>query len=162
MKQFAEISRELEDLLSRWETKLLELSDDVIMDRKNKQSRNIKQILGHMCDSASNNIHRVVHLQYQQSPFAFPNYATHGNNDRWIAIQNYGNENWETLVNLWKYLNLHFAHIIQQIETSKLQHKWIASPGQEVSLEEMVPDYNRHFKLHLEEIDELIRNRVSG
>jgi len=53
------------------------------------QYRNIKQILGHKIDSASNNTHRIVYLQYRESPCDYPNYATKGNNDKWIAIQDY-------------------------------------------------------------------------
>ena len=109
-----------------------------------------------MIDSASNNIHRIVHLQYGESPLIFPNYATNGNNDRWIAIQNYQEEDWNLLVQLWKYSNLHVAHIIKNIDSERLDHKWIASPGKEISLREMITDYPRHLKLHLDEIQELI------
>ena len=84
-------------------TKLFRFPKEVITQRRNTQNRTIKQIVGHMVDSASNNTHRVVHLQYRESPLEFPNYATYGNNDRWIAIQNYQDENWENLVQLWKY-----------------------------------------------------------
>jgi hypothetical protein len=88
--------------LDTWEPKLRELSKDTIMNKRNSQNRTIKQILGQMTDSASNNTHRIIHLQYQETPFRFPNYAANGNNDRWIAIQNYQNENWENLIQLWK------------------------------------------------------------
>jgi uncharacterized damage-inducible protein DinB len=77
--------------LNTWESKLSKLPEDTILNKRNNQNRTIKQILGHMVDSASNNTHRIVHLQYQESPFSFPNYASNGNNDRWIAIQNYTN-----------------------------------------------------------------------
>jgi hypothetical protein len=109
-----------------------------------------------MVDSASNNTHRVVHLQYQPSPLIFPNYASLGNNDRWIAIQNYQQENWIDLVQLWKYSNIHFAHVILNVDADKLNNVWIAGPDQEVSLEAMIVDFLRHFKLHLGEINELM------
>jgi len=110
-----------------------------------------------LIDSASNNIHRIVHLQYQNSPLQFPNYATEGNNDRWIAIQNYNNEDWENLVYLWKYINLHLVHVIKNIKIEKLTNEWIASPENYISLEKMVLSYLDHFELHLNEIDELIK-----
>lgn len=156
MKTFESISKELASLIELWEPKLLALSEDIISKRRNSQNRTIKQILGHMCDSATNNTHRVVHLQYQESPLVYPNYATFGNNDRWIAIQNYQEEDWKLLVQLWKYLNLHYAYIIQHIETTKLKNIWLGGVDEEVSLEEMVEDFPRHFKLHLQEIQQLI------
>ncbi len=143
-------------LIEEWETTLSSLKEDVIIERRNSQNRTIKQILGHMIDSASNNTHRMVHLQYRESPLDFPNYATEGNNDRWIAIQNYQDEDWNLLVQLWKYSNLHVVHVIQNIREDKLNNEWIAGSGKNITLEEMVLDYPGHFKLHLDEIDELI------
>ncbi len=153
---FVPIAEGIKTLVGEWETRLAELPADVITERRNSQNRTIKQIVGHMVDSASNNTHRVVHLQYQASPLTFPNYATNGNNDRWIAIQNYQEEDWKTLVQLWKYSNLHYAHVISNIKNDKLQNEWIASPEENVSLKEMVLDYLRHLELHLSEIEELI------
>jgi hypothetical protein len=98
----------------------------VIAGRRNRQNRTIKQIVGHMVDSASNNTHRVVHLQYQPSPLIFPCYASHGNNERWIAIQNYQAEDWHDLVRLWKHSNLHFAHVIAHMNPEKLENVWIS------------------------------------
>lgn len=95
------------NLLEEWEPRLLSLPQEIISERRNSQNRSIRQILGHLVDSASNNTHRIVHLQYRETPCSYPNYATHGNNDRWIAIQDFQHENWENLVNLWKYMNLH-------------------------------------------------------
>lgn len=154
---FDRIANELNTLLVEWENKLILLSEEQVSVRRNGQGRNIRQIVGHMADSASNNTHRIVHLQYNEIPLIFPNYATHGNNDRWISIQNYENENWENLVNLWKYLHLHIIHVIQQINPEKLQNEWVADKDQKVSLRDMVDDFPRHFRLHLSEIEELLK-----
>jgi predicted MPP superfamily phosphohydrolase len=156
MSKFESICGELLSLIGEWEPKLLALDTNVITERRNSQDRNIKQITGHMVDSASNNTHRIIHLQYQKSPLIFPCYATHGNNDRWIAIQNYQREDWNELVQLWKSTNIHIVHVIRNINADKLNNVWISGHGEEVSLEAMVIDYPRHFKLHLSEIDELI------
>jgi hypothetical protein len=112
-----------------------------------------------MVDSASNNTHRIVHLQYQQTPLSFPNYATLGNNDRWIAIQDYQNEDWMSLIQLWKYSLLHIIHLIKNINTEKMSNEWISGPGEKVTLEEMVTDFPRHLRLHLSEINELIQKQ---
>jgi len=156
MKEFLSIAIKLEVLIQEWETKLSSLPQDLIIQKRNNQNRTIKQIIGHMVDSASNNTHRVVHLQYQDSPLEFPNYATEGNNDRWIAIQDYQNENWEDLIQLWKYSNLHFAHIIKNIDSKNLSKEWISSLNETVALQTMILDFPRHFELHLTEINELI------
>jgi len=94
---FEPVTKGITSLIDSWEDKLLSLPTNVITERRNSQNRTIKQILGHLIDSASNNTHRIVHLQYQASPMEFPNYATNGNNDRWITMRtgkisfNFGN-----------------------------------------------------------------------
>lgn len=156
IKEFEPVSKGIMTLIKEWEPKLLSLPNQVLAQRRNNQNRTIKQIVGHMTDSASNNTHRIVHLQYQESPFRFPNYASHGNNDRWIAIQNYQDEDWENMINMWKYLNLHFVHVIKNVDASKLNQQWYCSEERMISLKDCIIDYLRHFKLHLNEIDELI------
>jgi len=157
--EFEPITRGIASLIDAWEIKLLSLPTDVITERRNGQNRTIKQILGHLIDSASNNTHRIIHLQYQNSPVEFPNYATNGNNDRWIAIQNYQDERWVDLVQIWKYINRHLVHVIGNIQVEALGNEWVASPENMVSLEDMVLSYLDHFELHLKEIDELINQK---
>jgi len=156
MKEFQSNNQELLNLIDIWEPKLLALDENVIVVRRNCQNRNIKQIVGHLVDSVSNNTHRMVHLQYQPSPFAFPDYANFGNNDRWIAIQDYQSENWKNLVQLWKYTNLHIVHVINRVDEDKLDNQWISAKGEAVSLKTMIIDYLWHVKLHLGEIEELM------
>jgi hypothetical protein len=158
MNKFKSVGRELLSLIEEWEPRLLAVGNDVIAQRRNSQNRTIKQIVRHMVDSASNNTHRIVHLQYQQSPLIFPCYATHGNNDKWIAIQNYQDEDWTDLIQLWKYTHRHIVHVIANINADKLDNVWISGENEEISLGAMVVDFPRHFRLHLDEIDELMAN----
>jgi hypothetical protein len=157
---FSPITQGILDGLALWEPKLLQLSVEAITQKRNTQKRSIKMILGHMVDSASNNTHRIIHLQYQNSPLTFPNYATNGNNDRWIAIQNYQTEDWGNLVQHWKYIHLHLVHVIKQVNPVKLTNEWISgSDYGKITLSDMIVDFLRHFQLHLGEIQELIDKR---
>ena len=156
MKEASSITTEILALIENWEPRLNQLADEIITQRRNNQNRNIKQILGHLVDSTSNNTHRIVHLQYQKCPFTFPNYATFGNNDRWIAIQDYQNEDWVDLIQLWKYSLLHFCHVIKNVNDDKLDNEWISGPDRKTTLKSMIVDFPKHLKLHLSEINELI------
>lgn len=158
MSEFMKNNQELLRLIEEWEPKFLALSADLITFRPNKESWTIKETVGHMVDSASNNTHRIIHLQYQPNPLIYPDYANLGNNDRWVSIQNYQTENWYDLVQLWKYSNLHIVNVINNVNADKLDNEWITALNERVSLNAMIIDYLRHFKLHLSEIDELINN----
>lgn len=156
IQEFEPVTEGVLHLIDEWEPKLSGQDQDVISQRRNSQNRTIKQIVGHMIDSASNNIHRIVHMQYQPSPLRFPNYATEGNNDRWIAIQNFQDENWGNMINIWKYLNIHFVHVVKNVDPSKLDCQWHYSEERLISLRDGIIDYLKHFKLHLSEIEELM------
>ena len=158
MTESSEIANEILTQIELWEPRLVSLSRETIAQRRNDQNRTIKQILGHLIDSTSNNIHRIVHLQYQPNPLIFPNYATFGNNDRWILIQNYQNEDWTNLIQLWKYSLLHFCHVINNVREDKLKYEWISGQDQKVTLMSMIEDFPRHLKLHLSEINEITNN----
>lgn len=156
MNPFESICQNILQYVEEWEPRFLALSEDIISDRKNSQDRSIRQILGHLFDSVSNNTHRIVHLQYRENPMSFPNYATEGNNDRWIAIQNYQHEDWTNLIQLWKYANLHLVHVIRNVDQNKLENQWISGESKLISLQGMIEYYLPHFELHLKEIEELI------
>lgn len=154
-----EITREIIALIDEWYPRLPALDQEQIMCRRNTQNRTAKQILGHTIDSTTNNIHRIVHLQNQNPPLIFPNYASLGNNDRWIEIQDYQNEDWNNMIQLWKYSLLHLCHVIRNVDNTKLSHEWIAGPGEKVTLEAMINDFTRHLRLHLSEINDLINSK---
>lgn len=156
MNPFETPSQTILQLLETWEPQLLALSEEIISNRKNTQNRSIRQILGHLFDSASNNTHRIVHFQYRENPMSFPNYAILGNNDRWIAIQDYQHENWYNLVQLWKYANLHLIHVVRNVDQTKLENQWISGEDKLISLRENIEGYLPHLELHLREIEELI------
>jgi hypothetical protein len=153
---FKKTCEELSTLISSWEIKLAKLPERTVTNRQNSQGRSIRQIIGHMVDSATNNTHRVIHMHYQKSPVKYPDYAKLGNNDRWIAIQNYQEEDWAELVKLWAAVNRHMVHLIRQVDDSKLNQQWISALNEKISLRDMINDYPRHFKLHLNEISALI------
>lgn len=154
--EFGQICDELSTFIADWEVKLAALPERTISNRTNSQGRSIRQIIGHMVDSASNNTHRVIHMHYQQSPVKYPDYANLGNNDRWIAIQNYQEEDWGELVRLWAAVNRHMVHLLGQVDESKLNQKWVSALKENITLREMITDYPLHFRLHLNEITALI------
>ena len=159
MNEFDRNNQELLNLIAEWEPKLLSIPEDILIKRQNTQHRTIKQIVGHMIDSATNNTHRIIHLQYQPSPLIYPDYANLGNNERWIAIQDYKNENWAVLVGLWKYSNIHIVHVIQHVNPEKLNNEWITALNMRVSLKSMIQNYTGHIKLHMNDIEELLTEK---
>jgi hypothetical protein len=150
---FIELREKINDILEIWSARLTALPLEVISERRNSQNRTIRQILGHLVDSAANNHHRIVRLQYNDV-LDFPDYRQ--DNDRWIAIQNYQEENWEQLVSLWRSYNLHMMHIIKNVNEACLNHTWQDFEGNRETLQTVIEGYLWHLNLHLKEIQALI------
>lgn len=150
---FSNITNGILGYIDAWEQKLMDLPLETIANKRNKQNRTIKQILGHLIDSAANNHQRMVRLQYH-AKLSFPDYQQ--DNDLWIALQDYQNADWHTIVQLWKYYNLHMIQVIKSVDETKLDHSWLSFENTKVTLQQMIEGYLGHIELHLNEIQELI------
>jgi hypothetical protein len=106
----------------------------------------VKEILGHLIDSAANNHHRLVRLQLDASS-DFPAYRQ----DDWVRLQQYQSESWDHLVDLWLAYNRHLARVIEHLDPASLGNRWL-SPEGEVTLESLVVDYLHHLHHHLDQI----------
>lgn len=86
----------------------------------------------------------------------FPDYTQ--DNDLWLELQDYQHEDWETLLSLWKFYNLHICQIIRSVDEKRLNYYWLDYEGNRVTLNDMILSYTSHLNLHLEQIHELIKN----
>ncbi len=151
--EFSTITNGILTIIDTWEQQLIDLPVDKIANRRNNQNRTIKQILGHLIDSAANNHQRMIRLQYIDK-LEFPDYQQ--DNDLWISLQDYENADWFTLIQLWKYYNLHMIQVIKSVDMSKLDNSWQSFDGMTVTLRQMIEGYLGHIELHFNEIQELI------
>lgn len=117
-----------------------------------------KETLGHLIDSASNNHQRFVRAQLKDD-LVFEGYAQ----EDWVRVQAYGDEPWPLLVNLWKFYNLHLAHVMavapeavrtRQRASHNFQQIGFAAVAPEApsTLEHLMRDYVSHLKSHLSQI----------
>jgi hypothetical protein len=106
-----------------------------------------KEVLGHLIDSAGNNVQRVVRAQ-QVDRLEFPGYSQ---ND-WVRCQGYATEEWGLLIDLWVALNRHFAHVAEHVPAEKNATICVIGGGTPMTLDALVADYLRHLEHHLEQI----------
>ena len=130
---FIHITASIAQVIEAEEKLLSSLPVEVITQRRNAQNRTIKQILGHLIDSASNNHQRMVRLQYSKDLLFFPDYTQ--DNNLWIALQDYQNEDWANLIQLWKCYNLHIIQIINSVDKNRLDSYWCDFTGAKVTLQ---------------------------
>lgn len=150
---FSNVTNGILKYIDTWERKLIDLPIETITNKRNKQNRTIKQILGHLIDSAANNHQRMIRLQYNEK-HDFPDYQQ--DNDLWISLQDYQNADWNTTIMMWKYYNLHMIQVIKSVDQTKLDNSWQTFEDIKVTLQQMIVGYLGHIELHLNEIQELI------
>jgi hypothetical protein len=153
---YSKITNKIAELTEIWVPILEKLSDDVYKNKRNWQNRSIIQVVGHMIDSASNNHQRIVRLQYNKQ-LVFPDYRQ--NNDLWIAVQDYQHADWQNIIQLWKFYNLHIIHIIRAMDLNKLENYWNDFEGTKITLEQTVEGYLWHLELHLKEIEVVLEEK---
>ncbi len=109
-----------------------------------------KELLGHLIDSASNNLRRLIVGQYEQGT----KIVYH--QDEWVAYQNYQEMDIEDVKTLWKLMNEQIARVIGRIPQSKLDNTCDTGKGKvEVhTLVYFIEDYIVHLKYHLKQIND--------
>ena len=135
-----------------------DLPEPTLRFRPAEDAWSIKEIVGHMIDSASNNHQRFVRLHLTEN-LTFPDYGQ--DNIHWVSIQNYQDRTWSELLVLWHYFNMQLAFIIRSVDPSCLSHVWQADPQTNVTLFDLMTDYYRHLKEHLDQIEDTL-NALDG
>ncbi|HZG15695.1 MAG TPA: DinB family protein [Candidatus Bathyarchaeia archaeon] len=107
-----------------------------------------KEILGHLCDSAINNLSRFVRAQTDEHPFSVVGYAQ----NEWVSIQAYQDAPFEDILQLWATLNKSIVRVISPLTEEKGQHPCILSNGDHVTLLWLINDYVDHMEHHLRQI----------
>jgi hypothetical protein len=122
-----------------------------------------KEIIGHLIDSANNNHRRFTKAQWQED-LIFKGYEQ----ENWVKVQHYQAADWQLLLHLWKYYNLHICHLMENTPTDLLnkptkEHNFhqIAMrtiPKESVTtLAYFMEDYIYHIDHHLQQIKDMFK-----
>jgi hypothetical protein len=105
----------------------------------------LKEIVGHLIDSASNNHQRFARLQIEQT-ISLPGYDA----EAWVSISNIQNLDFDFMVGFWKMYNYFLLNLIHGIEPKNMKNIWKTIDGKEYTLEFLIDDYFAHMELHLQ------------
>ena len=106
-----------------------------------------KEILGHMVDSAQNNIRRFIVAQYEENPKIVYN------QDKWVAIADYQQYNLQNLIDLWYLLNKHIVVILKNMPAEMANRQ--CQTEELDTLEWIAQDYIKHLLHHVHQVLEL-------
>lgn len=117
-----------------------------------------KEVIGHLLDSANNNLARFIRLQHTDH-LLFEGYAQ----EEWVQAQGFADADWHELVELWARYNRHIARVMDRVphdaaHCPRKEHKPLGStyaplpPGGVPTLDWLMRDYVEHIKHHLRQI----------
>jgi hypothetical protein len=109
----------------------------------------VKEILGHLIDSASNNHQRFVRAQLS-AELTIPDYEQ----NRWVSSQDYQSRPWGELIDLWVHYNHHLAHVIRRIPDAAAGVPCRLGKNEPITLTALVQHYLGHVRHHLEQIEQ--------
>ncbi len=144
-----DIAGELTQVVELAAAKLKLLDEELVGTKADATKWSIKEIMGHLVDSAANNHQRFVRAQ-EGGELVFPKY----DQEHWVRFQNYNESPWAELIELWRLYNLHLARVIAQIPEGRLAVQWWIGSNEPVSLQFLIEDYLVHLQHHLRQIEE--------
>ena len=106
-----------------------------------------KEILGHLVDSAQNNIRRFIVSQYEERP------KITYNQDKWVMISNYQDYNLPDLISLWYLLNKHICQILRSMPVESAERETQTEETHTVRW--LAQDYIKHLRHHLHQVLDL-------
>jgi len=137
--------QELNAILTEYVTRISAIPEAEFSAKPNPRKWSKKEVLGHLIDSAQNNLRSFICGQYEPMPSKIVY-----DQDFWVASNGYQEMKKDDIVQLWKLINERIAAVLTRMpvenrtrmsETSKLY-----------TLEWLAADYVKHMKHHLNQI----------
>lgn len=143
------IIHQIEQALVQYSQSILE-ADETDFEKASAPGKwSKKQILGHLCDSAHNNLRRFVVGQYQEGDKIVYD------QDVWVNANNYQHMSKAEVLHLWVVLNRQICRILTHLPDEKLEARIDTGKGG-VSMQSiawLADDYWQHMQHHLQQLN---------
>lgn|SRR5262245_36761764 len=140
---------ELEQLITEFSSKINTLPDAEFSAKPTPGKWSQKEVLGHLIDSAHNNLRRFVCGQYERVP---PKIIYE--QEFWVTANGYQHAKKEELILLWQLVNQRICDILKNMP--QRNHERQCDTGRDTvvlhSLQWLAEDYVKHMKHHLNQI----------
>ncbi len=116
--------------------------------KPNPEKWSKKEVLGHLIDSALNNLQRFTEIQTSTKPYLMRGYAQ----DDLVNANKYQARDHQMIIQLWIVLNEQIAYVMKQ-QTTETQNYQVQMPnGEKKTLAWLMEDYVVHLQHHLQQI----------
>jgi hypothetical protein len=119
--------------------------------KEGDESWTIKEILGHLLDSLSNN-HQRLSRYIARDNLDFPAY----DQEVFVERAHYDTFNFKTLLSIWYQYNHFLLHMMTNIPTEHLTSTLTIGDRPKITLADLVKDYFAHMELHEQQVRHII------
>ncbi len=148
------IAKEIEETIEIFKCDFSDLDEQITSYRIDQEKWTLKEIIGHLIDSAANNHHRFIRFQLSDE-LEFPDYK----NYEWLRIENHQMMAFKDLLLLFYYYNKLIINIVLNIDESSLNNKWNIAWDENspyITFNELLIHYVKHMKGHLVHFREIL------
>ena len=138
----------LENVLTSAESYLSTCSTAELARRPAPNKWSKKEILGHLIDSAVNNLQRFTEVQFQPKPYHLRGY----NQEELVKANDYQNADIKEILGLFLQLNHRILKILAKQTPEMLAYEMVITDGTTVDLAFWIADYVEHAEHHLKQL----------
>lgn len=138
---------ELESTVQNFVAKISSIPDGDFSAKPMANKWSKKEVLGHLIDSAENNLRRFICGQYE-TPAPKIKY----NQDFWVAANQYQNTRAKEVIDNWRLINNKICRVLNQMPSNNYSKVCDVGDGKFLTLECLAVDYVKHLKHHLNQI----------
>lgn len=140
----------LENYIEAFPLRVKKLSSEEMLYRSAEGKWSKKEILGHLIDSAINNLKRFTDAQYSTLPYEAVKYQQ----VELVVVNNYQNLPLDHLLALWQSLNRQVVFVVRNIDEERLNYP--VDPqyenGELKTLGWIIVDYVAHMEHHFHQL----------
>jgi hypothetical protein len=140
---------ELDQIIQEYSKKIGTIPESELSAKPLPSKWSKKEVVGHLIDSAQNNLRRFICGQYESYP---PKIVY--DQDRWVASNNYGQMDSKEIIEFWKLTNKRIIAVLSQMPSTNYSLNCDTGTGvvKLHSIEWLADDYVKHMKHHLNQI----------
>jgi DinB superfamily len=142
------ITTELKEIISDFSIRIKEIETNEFNTKPYPNKWSKKEVLGHLIDSAHNNLRRFVAGQYEQQPNIVYD------QDFWVSANDYQHMKDADVITLWQLLNERIIAILNNMPLENYNRSCDTgkiSPSTH-TMQWLAADYVKHLKHHLNQI----------
>ena len=140
-----DVIRELNEIVTAYSEKMKAIPEGDFSSKPLPAKWSKKEVVGHLIDSAQNNLRRFICGQYESEP-PFITYQQ----DFWVESNDYQQMDRQEIVQLWQLMNRRICAVLQKMPRENYGKQ--CNTGKLHSLQWLATDYVKHMKHHINQI----------